>query len=282
MQRLKDEDRGSVAVIVALLMVVIVAVTALAIDVGAMHSDRQQLQTGADAGALAIAQDCATDNCGNSDATAQEMAQANFLGDGATGKVVSLDFSDKTVQVGTSAIREHWFAPIIGIDSTRIHATATAQWEDPAQGSPQGSPLLPLAIPRAAATDVSTSEVLRVNKSSHEGAFGWLVTSAEHCGQMPAVSEDGWVIADPGNSDRRVCESFFPHWIGASVLVPIFDESQRDGGDVLYQLSGYVQLKLTSFDLSGNWHIEGVVEDVIDIDGLDGTSPQAPVVTLID
>ena len=52
MQRLRDE-RGAVAVMVALLMVPLIGFAAIAIDVAAMWSERQQLQNGADAGALA-------------------------------------------------------------------------------------------------------------------------------------------------------------------------------------------------------------------------------------
>ena len=73
MQRLKDE-RGAVAVMVALLMVPLIAFAAIAIDVAAMWSERQQLQTAADAGALAIAQDCARGTCGNPAQTAQSLA----------------------------------------------------------------------------------------------------------------------------------------------------------------------------------------------------------------
>ena len=44
MQRLKDE-RGAVAVMVALLMVPLIGFAAIAIDVAAMWAERQQLQT---------------------------------------------------------------------------------------------------------------------------------------------------------------------------------------------------------------------------------------------
>ncbi|WP_258933500.1 pilus assembly protein TadG-related protein [Nesterenkonia pannonica] len=83
MQRLKNNDRGAVGVIVALMLVPIMILAALAIDVAAMHATKQQLQTGADAGALAIAQDCARyeddANCdaGTAAGTAQQMATAN-------------------------------------------------------------------------------------------------------------------------------------------------------------------------------------------------------------
>ena len=58
MQRVKDE-RGAVGVVVAMLMVPIMGFAAVSIDAAALWNQQLQLQTGADAGALAIAHDCA-------------------------------------------------------------------------------------------------------------------------------------------------------------------------------------------------------------------------------
>jgi hypothetical protein len=59
-------DRGAIAVIVALLLGsgVLLGMAALVVDVGNIYVEREQLQTGADAGALKIAQVCATDPSG--------------------------------------------------------------------------------------------------------------------------------------------------------------------------------------------------------------------------
>jgi Putative Flp pilus-assembly TadE/G-like len=55
-------DRGAVAVIVALLLGsgVLLGIAALVVDVGNIYVEREQLQSGADAGVLKIAQVCAT------------------------------------------------------------------------------------------------------------------------------------------------------------------------------------------------------------------------------
>jgi hypothetical protein len=58
-------DEGAVMVWVALMIVVLLGVGALVIDVGALFVERRQLQNGADAAALAVAQDCAEGNCGS-------------------------------------------------------------------------------------------------------------------------------------------------------------------------------------------------------------------------
>ena len=75
--RREDAERGAVAVIVAIMMVVILGCAAIAIDVSAMWAEKRQLQNGADAGALAIAQNCARGACGTPSTTAQTYAVAN-------------------------------------------------------------------------------------------------------------------------------------------------------------------------------------------------------------
>lgn len=78
--RSADED-GAVLILVALLMVVLLGFAALAVDVSALHAERRELQNGADAAALAIAQDCAGAT-GCDPSIAARYADAN-AGDGA-------------------------------------------------------------------------------------------------------------------------------------------------------------------------------------------------------
>ena len=140
MQRLTylREDRGAVAVWVALLLVPFMGVAALAIDIGAAHADRQRLQIGADAAALAVAQDCAMGACGDVDATAQELATANNpLGGPATGVVTDAsDLAGGYVQVQTSSQRDYWFAPALGPAFADVEpfAQSAAVWGPPSGG----------------------------------------------------------------------------------------------------------------------------------------------------
>lgn len=59
---LRGRDRGAVAVIVSLLLAfgVLLGMAALAVDVGQLYAEREQLQSGADAVAVRVAKDCAT------------------------------------------------------------------------------------------------------------------------------------------------------------------------------------------------------------------------------
>lgn len=54
------DERGAVAVIVALVLApILLGVSAIVVDLGALYADRRQQQTAADASSLAVAQDCA-------------------------------------------------------------------------------------------------------------------------------------------------------------------------------------------------------------------------------
>lgn len=75
-------DRGTVAVIVALLLGsgVLLGMAALVVDVGNIYVEREQLQSGADAGVVKVAQACATDLSGcasSAPGVARRYADAN-------------------------------------------------------------------------------------------------------------------------------------------------------------------------------------------------------------
>jgi Flp pilus assembly protein TadG len=142
--RLADE-RGAVAVMVALLFVPLLGCGAIAVDVASLYSDREQLQTAADAGAIAVALDCAGGACGNTTATATSALKANTGAASAAGAALgtpTVSISGQTVTVTVSADQSHWFAPVLGVDSTRVTATSTATWTATSKAVAQ----LPLAI----------------------------------------------------------------------------------------------------------------------------------------
>lgn len=132
MNRAKD-DRGAVAVWVAVLLIPFLMAAALTVDIGAVHADRQRLQHGAEAAALAIAQDCAVADCGNELATAQNLADAHQpMGGPVTATVPVLE--DGWVEVTTTASRDHWFAPVMGQDDITQTLTGAASWGSPSGG----------------------------------------------------------------------------------------------------------------------------------------------------
>lgn len=86
MRWLKRDDGISI-VLIGVLLAVLLALSGMAVDLGAVFAERRELRNGADAAALAIAEDCgrraAPCNEAAATATAQEYADAN-AGDGAS------------------------------------------------------------------------------------------------------------------------------------------------------------------------------------------------------
>lgn len=75
-RRRRRGDRGAVTTLVAVLLAgnVLLGMAALAVDVGLLYVEREELQSGADAAALAVAKVCATDRTACDPAEMQEEA----------------------------------------------------------------------------------------------------------------------------------------------------------------------------------------------------------------
>ncbi len=86
--------------IVALLMVVLPGFTAYVIDVAAMYWEKAQLQNGADAAALGIAQQCAAGECGGINTTATTLAGLN-ANDGKASAIPAVAGDSVTVTTST-------------------------------------------------------------------------------------------------------------------------------------------------------------------------------------
>lgn len=149
---LHADERGVSLIFVTLSLVVMIGLVAFAVDTGALYQERRELQNGADAAAIAIAEDCALTpaSCvqATANATAAAYADAN-AGDAATAvDEVDLDAGAKTVQVDVSTetssggtIFKPFFAQVMGFSGSTVHATASAAW-----GFPSGLATFPLII----------------------------------------------------------------------------------------------------------------------------------------
>lgn len=129
--RFRDES-GAVAVVVALVMIILVGLTAFAVDAGYMYSIRRQLQSAADAAALA---GCRVLIDGGDEASAlaeaQEFATLNAVAPGDDLTMVSTEpqteVTDTYVQVTVQKETDLFFARIFSKNSARVTATARAQ-----------------------------------------------------------------------------------------------------------------------------------------------------------
>lgn len=172
-RRCPDGEDGAIAILVAILVVggVLMAMLAMTVDVGQLYAERRELQNGADAAVLAVAQDCAkgttcdASTAGNS--TAGKLANANakdaasavdeVCGHGHANLAPCPQSSTsvydcpalpsantKFVQVRTSTLRSddsHLMPPVFArlllgnetYDGTSVHACARAAWGPPSQ-----------------------------------------------------------------------------------------------------------------------------------------------------
>lgn len=265
-----DRERGAVAVVVALLMVPLIGFTALAIDVASMWSQQQRLQVASDASALAVAQDCARNNCGQPLTTAQGLTDANF-GTGATARILtpSLSPSTGTVQVSATTNSHFLFAPVLGFSSHTVGAVSTAAW-----GAPSGGPtILPITFSYSCLFNSTTSlpdlgvqqVIYPYDPTTHAagcsvpGGFGWVDTDPNKPGQCIVDSSILDVLSsDPGKSMSNPCKDQFAALLASTqagkpvtVLLPVFATSTGTGTAATYTISGYAAFILEGYSFPG-------------------------------
>lgn len=265
----RSRERGAVSVIVALLMVPLIGFAALSVDVAGTWARKQQIQTGADAAALAVAQDCAKGACGSPTATAQALATAN-LGSGSVSASLAapVSTSSSSVTVRTSSVRSHFFAPVLGISSSTVSAQSTVRWGSPLSGTaalplafnlceflyqtggglPSDTTLRTVKLSKTSATSCTGHSNLLV-----AGGFGWLATTGP-CTSKVTVGTTTSLFSEPGNSPPSSCSpSSFTALRNATVLLPIFDDSGGSGSGAYYHLYAFAAFKITGYYFAGQY-----------------------------
>lgn len=148
------DDRGSTAVILAVSMSAIFGVGAVVVDVATILQERRVLQNGADASALAIAEQCGVGACGDALSTAATYSDANADDDNTSVEEicgVGIDgvgecatppdsVPDGANYVSVTTITDDGeggdevpfgFARIFGLEGTSVRARAVAAWGGP-------------------------------------------------------------------------------------------------------------------------------------------------------
>lgn len=274
-------ERGAISVIVAILMVALLGFVAIAVDVGVIYSERAQLQNGADASAIAVAQKCAKNpsdvECSTTSLLAGSLANQNALDGMSKVHTIDLDKTARKISVTTTAKEASgdensvslFFADVLGIPTKEVGARASAVW-----GSPKaGRTAFPLAFSVCQVKDKigGSLQLLREHgKNANtdcnygpsgaavEGGFGWLVQDAGQCGGTIdlAVSEGG---SDPGNNAPSNCSTELNRWASEItaereiiVLLPVFDRVLGTGAGAVYGLVSFAAFKVTGWKFSGD------------------------------
>lgn len=256
-----DGQRGAVAVTVAILMVVLIGFTAIAVDTGAIWLDRKELQNGADAAALALAQSCAQGACETDENTmADNYAEGNKRDANVT--VTGITHASTSVTVDVASTRSHWFAPVLGQDSSDIAASATASWGGIGGGwvSPFAVSICHLArITQVPAVDVRFSLKGEDNDcmignppTALPGGMNWLLTTNDDCTLMTDL--DGWAPGDTGNdgTGNANCDPLLRNLLGEELLIPIFDDVRSNGANGEYHVAGYAVFQVHAYCLNNS------------------------------
>lgn len=273
------DEHGAVAVMVALLMVPLIGLAAISIDVAAMWAERAELQNGADAGALAVAQDCALGSCGAAARTAQDLASANDR-TGAVGASVAAGADQ--VSVTTSSTSQHFFAPVLGIDSNTLSAQATARWDAvtggtaelplalswcdfqaaTGGGTPTGSTSATITWPGdPEPTSLSATDVVPLVEPAATCAgprggtvsagYRWL-SGARGCEAKSSISR-GFSSTGDSSAPGGCGAADLAELQGRTVVLPVFGSS--DGADLAggYDVYGYAAFTITGYDFGGQY-----------------------------
>lgn len=297
-----DRERGGIAIVVAILMVVLLGFGALAVDVGMLYAERTQLRNGADAAALAVAQKCAKDlndvECSSTSTLARGLANGN-AGDGASNiQSLLLDKVNRTVTVAASAQEPGkepnrvslFLARALGYNSAEVSAMSSVAWGSPLKG-PTAFPVA-FSICQVRGHVDGTLQLLQNHGSNAnpdcnygpsgaavEGGFGWLVSDPGVCGGLIdlALAESG---SDPGNSSPSVCATTLNRWAAditagkeVVVLLPVFNRVTGTGNSAIYGLTTFAAFKVKGWKFSGNSTLP---------DTFQNTTPAVPVAVACD
>jgi Putative Flp pilus-assembly TadE/G-like len=214
--RLRSDERGVVAVIVAILLGagVLTGMVALVLDVGQMYQERAELQNGADAAALGVAKSCALGAC--TPTVAGQLADGNassitggteglplVCGSGSLGSCPAstgtitdcppspaganfVDVYTATQTASGSTLLPPIFATtLLGNSSdqgTSVQACAQAQW----------------GAPSTATADALTISACEWDQATQQGAV-YAPAPPYSQNAVPAASFDQVLTLDPGN-----------------------------------------------------------------------------------
>lgn len=275
-----EQERGAIAVLVALIMVALLGFAAITIDVGKLYYERAQLRNGADAAAFAVAQKCARDvtspDCSATSPLAGSLANSNASDGLSNLQPVALDKVGGKVQVtvgaqetGKEANQVSLFlARVLGFNAAEVTAGTTVQWGRPVEGPMpfpmtfsvcqvkndlDGSPQLLRNHGVDANADCADGSVTAV-----PGGFGWLKSDPNICGGRIDIRA-GDAPNAPGNSYPAVCDGLLRQWItditagkDVVVLLPVFNRVTGTGTGATYKLTAFVGFKVTGWNFSGS------------------------------
>jgi Flp pilus assembly protein TadG len=291
-----SEERGTVLVLVAAVMTVILGFAALATDVGALVLERNRLQNACDAAALAAARELP------STVAAKEKAAEYLEYNGVNPEEAVISFDSAGTRVSVEATRQvnFTFARIFGLSGSEVSAKASAVF-----GSVKSiTGVVPFGIPDQTLVYGQEYKLKAGSRDEYgPGNYGALAlefTGASgyennlKYGYSGTVSVGDWVSTEPGNMSGPTEEgvnyrlNLCPHTPKCTVdsyhpgcprimIVPIFDPIAVSGRDEV-KIVGFGAFLLKGVEGTGNESVvSGYFLRMVPPEGLDYTvDPNAP------
>lgn len=267
-------EGGATAVIIVIMMIPLLGMAGYVIDVGIVRQERRELQNGADAAALALAQECVLGFCSGLSAKAEPYVDGNaFDGIGnpgaaavtgvtVSGQTVKVDARTETTDGATSLTMQ--FAYLFGHATSTVTASATAAW-----GQPGGGTVVPLTFsfcqwnaltgggvtyPTGTMTiffkDDDVTNCAGPAGQNMPGGFGWLDPSAGPC--KTTVISNNLVSSDPGNGNPNTNGCVPSDFLNKDVVFPVFKQYTLSGANGLYTIHGLATFRITGMRLANN------------------------------
>ena len=276
--RVSRDERGAVAIIVAICAVMIFGFAAYAIDSGQLWTARRHLVTAADGAALASAKDYAMGKPGCSTA-APDYVTSNYSTATLDSCAAAPGATSGLVTVDAGGTVDYTFARIFGATSKTLHAITTAKW-----GLPSGAiNLRPFGLCIDANPQLTQwlnyptgptgdSGTIRITYGKAQptacGASvpgNWGVQDFDggansnndtrtwtHDGYPGVVSIGDNVPGDTGafsnslDSDLSYLQS-----TGQAFALPVFDTATGNGSNAQFHIIAFVYVKLTGYLTTG-------------------------------
>lgn len=278
-----NDDKGAVTVFIAITIVVLLGFAGLVVDVGAIYHERRQLQNGADAAALAVAEACARGEKGCTPGTAKALAKSYADANAADGHAdiagVDIDFTARTVTVKTSTLNADRtttlvpsFASVVGFDGSTIGATAVAQWGH-ASALFNFLPLIISWCELQEAGGIPSAELVIYFHSGNNqnpcrgpagmdadgeefmpGGFSWLDTPKKACEDY--MEAETWYNLEPGNTPTPGCSpAYVASLTSKPIPLPIYDGIRDQGRGGEFHIHGFAYFQITGYNFGGQFKL---------------------------
>jgi len=275
--RTPDDSRGSVTAVVAVAMLPLAMMLAVVVDSGRVWVERRALQTGVESTALAAGQEWSRTGTGCG-ASALALVDANGPTPTDLDCSVAATAGGAVVNVAATADVVLGFSSLLGRDSATVSASTAARVG--AAGAVSGLRPIALCSDNPSLTswiDGGMSAVTEwtipftANSAGCGGAVpgNWAVLDLDggsnSTSEMQGWIENGYqgtvrtgdvVYGDPGiPSPALNLDSI----IGRTMLMPVFANPRQQGAGALYDIVGFVSVRLVSTQLNGSASSRNVV-----------------------